>query len=800
MNRITRPLATAITVALGLSQSAAFAQTETAVAPKSDKTESLDTVIVTGTHVSNRTAAESQSPIDIITPQALQSTGTTELATALSRVLPSLNFPRPSLSEGTTGVRPAQLRSLAPDQVLVLINGKRRHSASLINVGRSIGRGSSAVDFNAIPMSAIERIEVLRDGASAQYGSDAIAGVINIILKGSGKGGSLMADHGRYSRGDGSTNDIAGDGGVDFAGGRGSLHVAAQLTKQKQTDRAEPYQGPTPNTGGFPGLGQKAYVFGEPAVDSTAVSANSKFSINDSISAYATAIVSNRDILSGQFYRSRNHSGQTALLSQVYPNGYLPMLRQYVKDRSIVIGLDGSVQSGLNWDISYNHGTNIIDYWTLNTINYSLGVQSPRRFYDGSLQYTQDIVDANVNIPLQWGLAYSSTFSAGVEYRREQWDQNPGIPSSYFGTGAQGFAGFSSRNRVNADRHNYAVYTGLEMDFTDRFSAGLAARYEKYSDFGSKTSGKLSGRYAFTDKFAIRATASNGFRAPSLSQQGYQSISTVALNGRIFDKGTFPTTSAAGKALGARPLKAETSTSFSVGFVLEPVDRLFMTLDAYQIKIKDRINFSSTTQLTPAAQARLTALGITPIDSFAYYVNAFDTRTRGAEFVGTYSLPLSTSTLDVSAAYSYNKTKVERVQKNPPILTSLNITQPLTGRDATGRIEGSYPKSKVILNGLWKLQHWDFGLTTTRYDKITAYNQNPSLDQTFSAAWIVDASVSYRPSDSWTLTVGGDNVFNKYPDKIKSPINSLYGASPYSSYSPWGFNGAYVYARVKYTW
>jgi iron complex outermembrane recepter protein len=795
MTRKTRLIAAAVAVALGGSPFVAAAQQAGTAA------NTLDTVIVTGTRVSDRTVAQSQSPIDIITPEALQSTGTSELATALSRALPSLNFPRPALTDGTSGIRPAQLRGLSPDQVLVLVNGKRRHTSALINVNGSIGRGASAVDINAIPIAAIERVEVLRDGASAQYGSDAIAGVVNIVLKGSGSGGSLAMDYGQYSEGDGKKYQLSGDTGISFAEGRGTLHVAGQISQQDESNRAGPYQGTTPNTGNFPSIGQTTFIVGDPKVDATAASANASFAFSDHVTGYATALLSNRDITSFAFYRSRNHSGQGALLAQTYPDGFVPEINQYSKDRSLVAGVKGSTDSGWTWDVSANHGENTIDFHTRNSLNYSLGTASPRSFYDGTLKYTQDIVNADITKALDWGLAYPVTFSFGGEYRKEKWEQLPGELNAYTGSGAQGFGGFTPNNEVHADRHNYAVYAGLEADLTDKFSAGITGRYEDYSDFGDKFSGKLSARYAFTDKVALRATASSGFRAPSLAQQGYQAVTSTIINGVFFDRGTFPTTSPAAQALGASKLKPETSTSYSVGLVLQPVDRLYVTVDAYQIEIDDRIALSSNITTTPAAAALLTGLGLPQVTAFSYFTNGLDTRTRGVDVVSSYTVPLAASSLELTAAYSYNDTQVKKFAASPAAFGPLGISQALIGRDEIGRIEDSYPRDKAILSGTWRSDHWELGLAATRYGKFTVRNSATALrDQTYGDTWTLDASASYKPSSNWTLTVGADNLLDEYPDRTTDLQNSTWGMLPYSNYSPFGFNGAYVYGRIKYTW
>ncbi len=804
MKHTLSPLALSVSIGLALSPALAAAQKASAPA------KTLDTLIVTGTRVSDRTVAESQSPIDIVTPEALQSTGTGELATALARVLPSLNFPRPALVDGTSGVRPAQLRGLSPDQVLVLVNGKRYHSSAAINLNGSIGRGSSAVDLNTIPIAAIERVEVLRDGASAQYGSDAIAGVINIVLKGAGKGGSLGVDYGKYSAGDGSQYKLSGDAGVSFADGRGTLHVAGQIDKQNETNRSGPYLGGavnsdgTPNTtGNYPDVGQKTFIIGDPEVQAEAVSANGEFAFSDAITGYATVLASNRDIDSYAFYRSKNHNGNGALISQFYPDGYVPVINQYSKDRTLLAGLKGATAGGFTWDVSYNYGYNKIDYATENTINYTLGSSSPTRFHDGALEYTQNILNADFTQPLEWGLAYPVTLSFGAEYRQEKWNQSPGEPGSYQGSGAQGFGGFTPANAVHADRHNYAVYAGLEADLTDKFSAGLTGRYEDYSDFGNKTSGKLSLRYAFTDKVALRATASNGFRAPSLAQQSFQAISSIINSGVFYQSGTFPADSAAARALGSKPLKAETSTSYGLGLVLQPTDQFSLTVDAYQIKIDDRILLSSNVSLrgNTAAQAVLSALGLTGVDSFRYFTNAADTRTRGIDVVGTYSIPFAASALNLSASYGYSKTDVQKLDASPSALTDLGITTPLVARDEIGRLEDSFPKDKGILNANWKATHWDLGLSATRYGSFTVRNSSTATrDQTYGAKWILDATASYKPSEQWTLTLGADNLLDTYPDKTVNLLNSTYGMFPYSNYSPFGFNGAYVYGRIRYTW
>ncbi|KOR46027.1 ligand-gated channel [Xanthomonas oryzae] len=788
-------LATAVVAALLASP--ALAQT---AAPATAPANTLDTVIVTGTRVSDRTVAESQSPIDIISAESLQATGTPELATALARALPSLNFPRPALSDGTSAIRPAQLRGLSPDQVLVLVNGKRRHTSSLLNLNGTIGRGSAAVDLNTIPVAAIARVEVLRDGASAQYGSDAIAGVVNIVLKGAEKGGSLQAGFGQYSAGDGNNYELSGDTGVAYGGDRGWLHVATQLNQQDPTDRARGYAG-APSVS-QPAVGQKAFKIGDPEVNAQAVSANTELAFSDSITGYAFATASNRDITSFAFFRAPGSTTQNIL--SIYPQGFLPEIQTYAKDRSLVAGVRGSTASGWDWDASYSYGDNRIDFHTRNTLNVSLGPTSPTSFYDGALETTQNIVNLDVKRGFDWGLAYPVTVAFGAEYRNETWNQSPGEVGSYFqsGTlagGAQGFGGFAPSVSGRYSRDSYALYADLEADFTDKFSAGLAGRYEDYSDFGNQASGKLSARYTFTDKIALRGTVSSGFRAPSLAQQYFQSTSTTFLAGNPnpFEIRTFPADSTVARALGAEPLDAETSLSYSLGLVLQPTDALYLTVDAYQIEVDDRIVLSSN--LTGAGVRNLLeSQGIFGINGGRYFTNAVDTRTRGVDVVGSYRWQLAASSLDLTAGYNYSDTEVRSVAANPAALSANGLSLERIDRTERGRIEEGFPRDKFLISGSWNLEHWTLALGATRYGKFSTRPADASNDQTFGAKWVVDASSSYKV-DRWTLTLGADNVLNEYPDE-NNFANSTSGQFPYSNLSPFGFNGAYVYGRINYRW
>lgn len=800
MTRKPSPLTAAIFFALATSP--AFAQQ----APETAQT--LDTVIVTGTRVADRTVAESTAPIDIITPEVLASTGTTELATALSRALPSLNFPRPAISDGTDAVRPAQLRGLAPDQVLVLVNGKRRHTTALINLNGTQGRGSSPVDLNAIPIASIERVEVLRDGASAQYGSDAIAGVINIVLKNSSEGGSIAGLYGQSSAGDGQTYQLAGDAGFKL-GQDGFVHLAAQGVHNDQTDRARPFIG-TPGPTTAP-LGKVVQRQGDPEIDQGAFSYNAGFTPAEGISFYSFGAASKRDALSNGFFRP---AGDARNIPSIYPDGFLPQIRNIAEDRSFVVGFKGFTAGGLNMDFSYNYGNSNLSFDIENSLNRSMGATSPTDFYAGALEVTQQVLNLDFNkaFDVSW-LEYPITLAFGTEWRGEEFEQFAGEPASYINggaligtaptpSGAQVFPGFRPADARKFDRHSYSLYADLEADLTDKFSLGLAARSESYSDFGDTTSGKLSARYAFTDKVALRGTASTGFRAPSLQQQFFQStatnfISVPGLGTVPFEIRTFRVNDPAAIALGAEPLRAEESTNYSLGLVLQPIDNLYITIDAYRIEIEDRIALSEN--LTSAAVRNyLNTNGFPDVGGGRYFTNAIDTTTDGIDLIGTYRFDLGAGNVALTGGYNYNKTEIDRIAPNPASLAAIDPTAVRIGRTEIGRVTEGSPGDKFFLGGLWSTGNWAFNANATRWGEFSVFGATPALDQTFSSEWTLDLSASYK-LNSWDFTVGGDNILNEYPDEVLY-ANSSSGQLVYSATSPFGFNGAYLYARVGFKW
>jgi iron complex outermembrane receptor protein len=790
------PLFVAILLALG---SPAWAQ-------EKDQAETLDQVVVTGTRVTDRTVAESTSPIDVITPEVLQATGTSELATALARALPSLNFPRLAISDGSDAVRPAQLRGLAPDHTLVLVNGKRYHSGALVNVNGTQGRSSSPVDLNTIPMGAIARVEVLRDGASAQYGSDAIAGVINIVLKNEPGSGSIGARYGQYSAGDGQQHQLAGDAGIAFAE-NGSIHFSAQWGDQENTDRARPFLGPATPTSAP--LGRVVQRQGDPAVDNVSGSYNALLGAGETLEFYSYGIATHRDTLSNGFFRP---AGDPRNIPSIYPDGFLPQINNVTDDIGLVFGVMGKTAGGTRIDASVAWGGSELTFDILHTLNRSLGPASPLQFYAGALEVDQKVFNIDFSKQFEWGLEYPVTLSYGGEWREDTFTQSEGEPLSYANggvvapgqttpiPGAQVFSGFKPSDGGEFDRDNLSLYVGLEGDLTEKFSAGLAARYEDYSDFGDTTTGKATARYAFTDAVALRGTISTGFHAPSLQQQYFQSTATnfiVTPQGNLpFDIVTFRVTNPAAIALGAEPLKPEKSDNLSLGLVLQPIDRMYITIDAYRIELTDRISLSEN--LTSAAVRNyLNANGFIGVGGGRYFTNAIDTTTDGIDIVGTYGWDLGAGDFDLTVGYNHNETEIDRIAPNPASLAAIDPTALRFGRVEVGRFEVGAPKDKFLLGGVWKTGNWEFSGNATRYGEITIRNAAVAQDQTFDAKWTLDLASTYA-RDNWRFTLGADNVLDEYPEEVLF-ANSTGGQLPYaSSAAPFGFNGAFLYARIGY--
>ncbi|TWI64524.1 iron complex outermembrane receptor protein [Pseudoduganella lurida] len=758
--------------------------------------DDLQTVVVTGTYAKNRRTADSESPIDIIGTKELQSTGSSELATVLSRVLPSMNFPRPSGTDASDAVRPAQLRGLAPDQVLVLVNGKRRHASAVVNVNGTAGRGSAPVDLNAIPLAAIDHIEVLRDGAAAQYGSDAIAGVVNIILKKGPNGGDVEIGYGEYKEGDGEQTTVKANGGFAI-GDKGWVRLAVEAANRKPTNRA----GADTRNPAEPLYGQVTQRYGDSDTKPRNIFFNSQIQVGENTDFYAFGQYGERDSEAAATWRTALNGGVRR--TPLFPNGFLPLQNSTATDESLVAGFKGDL-AGWRWDASLDYGRNSFWLDIDNTVNQDLGAQSPTHFHLGKLINTQSV--ANFDLAREIPVAAFSgplTVATGLEVRHESYEIEAGDAASYMGSGSQGFSGFRPVNAGKNSRSNQSAYLNLEAQITPQWSGALAARYEHYTDFGSTTSAKASTRYAFNDKVSLRGTASSGFRAPSLAQQFYTITTTnfAVVNGTNtpIETGTFAVDSAAARALGATPLKAEKARNYSIGLQLAPTRNFNTTVDVYRIFVDDRIALSANMTLPQALRNVLATQGI-QVGAGRYFTNAIDTKTTGVDIVSTYRWNLAnTDRVDFTAAYNHNKTQVENVAANPAVLTANNLL--LIDRQSILRNTVGSPKDKFSLGADYTAATWSARALATNYGKFTVPQNNAALDQEYGRQWVLDVSGTVRFAKNWRVTAGIDNVTDSYPDDTTTAGNlNTNGIYPYSNFSPAGFNGRFYYAKVGYSW
>ncbi|WP_372784544.1 TonB-dependent receptor plug domain-containing protein [Phenylobacterium sp.] len=777
----------------------------------------VDEVVVTGSRAEGRTRLESLAPVDVISSGALAQRGSTELAVALAALAPSLDFPRPAISDGSDSIRPATLRGLAPDQTLVLVDGMRRHASALVNVNTSIGRGSAAADLNAIPSAALDRIEILRDGASAQYGSDAIAGVINLRLRQAREGGAANVTYGDYDtdvktarnpsgqhKTDGVTWTASGWQGLPL-GDTGFLTLSAEYRMSNPTNRGDLDPRVTPL--------KITSRYGDPQSQNTTVYANAGLPLSDAWDAYGFAGYQKRRTDSAANPRLANNPNNVLA---IFPNGFLPRITTDIDDYTVAGGAKGDL-AGFKVNAGVVYGYDKVHYGVIDSVNASLGAASPTHFDAGTMQYDQLVATLDVTRPLELGLAKPANLALGTEYRREHYQIGRGDVASFvFGgvagkaAGAQGFPGFQPGNEVDKSRHSEALYVDLDAPVTDRFDVDLAARYENYSDFGSTTNGKIAARYDLTDSFALRGAVSSGFRAPALQQQYFTATSTVfiLINGvnTPVEVGTFPSTSAVAAALGGKPLEPEKSTNLSGGAVFHR-GGFELTVDAYQIEIKNRIVLSENIQGSPTGTPTAVAIFnlINPPGSGAglgaarFFINGVDTRTKGLDVVGRYVWNTDNlGRFDLTAAANLNDTKVLKIPTTA-VLSGLPVPPILFDRANRLTFERGTPRQKYVASADWSLGAFGATATATYYGNVLVPNNAAALDFSTGSHVLVDLEARWKSPLGPVLAVGADNLFDEYPDPTPVNVNSN-GPLGFPSFSPFGFNGRFVYARLSYAW
>ncbi|MBL0925251.1 MAG: TonB-dependent receptor [Sphingomonadaceae bacterium] len=893
----------------------AYAQDE---AQAEDTAPADAAIIVTGTRRTDRTVADSPVPVDVISGDALASTGLTETNKILNQLVPSFNFPQPSITDGTDVIRPASLRGLAPDQTLVLVNGKRRHVSALLNVNGSVGRGSAAVDLNLIPALAIERVEVLRDGASSQYGSDAIAGVINIRTKTADNGGKASVSWGKYystmegvPRVTGLQTDAAGqpilnpadtrffrantsgeqkarDGEYKTAAvniglpiGAGYINVTGEYRDRDATNRSGYDLRPNYNrpTAAFDAreltFDRRNFIFGDAKTEDYNLFLNAGMPLGEAFEFYLFGSYGHRDGLSAANYRqsssanNRNWSvlapNQTPTAANFVPlraDGFLPFIDSELEDYAGFVGIKGEL-GGWNTDLSLGYGRNKFDYMVRNSLNTSFGPASQSDFDAGGLQFSQLTANLDVSREFDFGLASPVSFAVGLEYRDENFKIRPGDNQSFaigpffqasFVTtavncaaqtgvfnvttnvcsfpgrgalvGAQGFPGFPTSARTDASRNSKAAYVELDGDLFDGLTVTIAARYEDFSDFGDTINGKIAMRYEPVEGLALRGSYSNGFRAPSLHQQFFTTTSTNFIAGVPVEISTVAVNSPVARALGAQPLKAEKSKNLSLGVTMQPTSRLNFTMDYYNIKIDDRIVLTEnlgaagtgSAAIQQAVKAVLDANGFQSVGAARFFINGLDTTTQGLDAVATWRVGTEGfGDWTLTAAYNLNDTKIDRR------INALGPLSAIPGLVLFGRVEGirftdGQPSDKIVLSADGKVGNFGITARSTRYGEVISPDAaapiaNPASlvalgpdDLVLRPKWITDLEVRYTFMDRIELAVGANNLFDVYPDARPQgarptggfyPVNA--GYLPYSGFSPFGFNGRFLYGRLSVT-
>ncbi len=814
--------------------------------PAEEPSTFADEIVVTGTRAQPRSVVESMVPIDVLSSNDFLDQGDTDLSNLLRTVAPSWNVNSQPISDAATLVRPANLRNLAPDHTLVLVNNKRRHRAAIITwIGNGVADGSQGPDIAQIPAIALRQVEVLRDGASAQYGSDAIAGVLNLLLRDERSKGAVEARYGQYAEGDGETAYGAANFGFGW-GDEGFGNFSVEYGQSDPTSRSvQRNDAAAVIAAGNTLVRNPAQIWGLPEVDDDLkLFANFGHPLGDGGNQfYGHANYGNKTVTGGFYFRNPNtrsgvfsgDGGRTLLIGdlldaadgvlngsarcpvvrvtnnvpdpvalarvkadpncfsfqEIFPGGFTPQFGGDVTDGSLLLGLRGDFGDDVSWDASVSGGYSDAQFFISNTVNASLGPDTPTTFDPGT--YTQQ--DLNFNFDLSYPLNDRTNLAGGVEYRDEEFEIGVGQVESWrigpladqgFSAASNGFPGFADIAGGTFSRSNYAVYGDLERSTkNNRFAFGLAVRFEDFEDFGTTTNGKISGRFNFTDALSMRGAVSTGFRAPTPGQSNAFNVTTEfdLVKMELVNNGTIPATSEVALLRGGEPLQPEESENYSLGLVFDQ-GSFSVTVDAFRIDVTDRLAVSQEFVLTPAEAAQLVAEGITAaasIENFRFFVNDFDTKSEGIDVVATWAPRAFEGQTTFSLLY--NNTKTEVTQFDPVTLGGSRVLQ----------LEHALPETRVSFTGnfhlgdhlrlLGRVGYWD-----EWYDNEDG--------QTYGGETLVDIEAAYTFGEDLTLVVGAQNVFDTYPDE--NPNAAAGVGNQYSQYTPFGFNGAFYYARVKF--
>ncbi|MFK7785728.1 MAG: TonB-dependent receptor [Crocinitomicaceae bacterium] len=790
-----------------------------------------DEDIELGSRFAPKSQLESPVALEIVSNAEIISNAHLSLSEVLMYHVPSFNSNKQTIADGTDHISPSTVRGLGSDQFLVLIDGKRRHSSSLVNVNGTIGRGSVSTDLDAIPLAAIDHIEIMRDGAGAQYGSDAIAGVINIILKDQTTAFSLSTAYQPTIAGDGDELYI----GVNYGVGSskvGHINFSTELRNSESINRAGDYTGTvyTQDTlldqslvdqnGFYAQTGfenEQTMEVGAASRFDGSVFLNGSLEMGEKAQVYFNGGFNYRQGIAHAFYRFPKDEERVVL--ELHPNGFSPEIRTDIQDRAITVGLRGRNQGWLI-DLSNTLGDNRFDYSLRNSNNASMGIASPTDFYAGGFVYGQNTSSLNFSRSLGSVLAmHRIDLGFGSEFRIENYSITAGDEESWIdggdtlvdGTprtaGSQGFVGFQPNNELDKRRTNAAVYGDIDWHITENMLLETAGRFENYSDFGSNVSWKVATRYKILEKWSIRGSIGTNFRAPSLQQIYFNNISTQFVNNQAFEVGTFNNESAAANLFGIDRLKAETSTNASIGFTGKPNEQLTFTVDGYYMRIKDRIVLSG--QFSDGYEALLNSINV---GAAQFFTNAANTETTGFDVAASYNVVLNKGIMRFWLKYNYSITNMDE---------DLNISGVLAGnsetffnREDVSRLELAQPRVKTIFYWNYSMKKWDFGVRNTYFGNIKYVHpddgdpqnwvlneytgQVESRDQTFKGKLITDFNVTYSVNKNINLSVGGSNIFNVYPDKHTHSANTNNGSIQYSRrVQQFGVRGAAFYARMR---
>ena len=843
--------ANSLTLAIGIALSSSTLMAHAAEETSMDKVEQeVETIMVLGTRVSNRTATESAVPVDIISAESLTRGGFTELGQSLQASVPSFNFSRTQVSDGSDLFRPATLRGLQPDQTLVLINGKRRHNQAIFGLNGTVGAGAAGTDMNAIPLIALKEVQVLRDGAAAQYGSDAIAGVINLSLRDSTGETSGYVQGGTTGEGDGDNYSVGVNTGFDLGDDGGFINLSLEYRDDDGTNRAQRDIGGSSTTPSGTLSDEVRWAQGNASSEFKSVFYNAMMPVGE-FELYSFGGYSNRTALGNGFWRNFNEAAK--VVPQVYPDGFLPRIDNEAQDTSIAVGLRGDISDDWQFDLSGVYGQNRYDFDSKNSINASYAAEykmnnpaatdadiaansGPTSGYSGGFRFDQTTLNADITGVVDIGRNAPLYIAFGTEYRSENYEIVAGELASYScgstntgrefpsvmdpdklaDCGFQAYPGLRPDAAGKADRSSYAFYLDTETNLTDDWMLGAALRFEDFSDSGNDLVGKISSRYDINNSLALRGAVSTGFRAPSLQQSAYTAYTTnLGDNGELINSFTATAGSDFPSALGVDSLKLETSKNMSLGFVLNATDDLSLTLDAYRIEIEDRITLGSLLKAEDVAFSAdaVAALAATGAEQANYFSNSVNSTTQGIDLIITHRAHLFGGDLNTTLGGNLNETKID----------SVNAPEGIPDEVALDKLQRSFltdgqPHERATLTFDYNRNDWR-GMIRANYfgETDVTYFGNDHIGlpgflsptgsfkptSTVESAVLVDINLEYHFTDSLSFSAGVNNIFDVTPDELGAdePLDFITNqAFQYPVRAlPYGFDGITYTAKVNFS-